>query len=89
MRTALVVTALISLLITSVVLALKLWVSLTGVTLSGHGWAALWLWVGLSSTLGMGLMRLVYHSDRSGKDDEAAEWDLSQDPLNNPWTRRW
>lgn len=88
MRTAIVITALLSLLTVSVIFALKLWFALTGVELSGHGWAAMGLGIVLTMVLGVGLMRLSFYSERSGKDDEAAEWDLSQDPGANPWARR-
>lgn len=88
MRTAIVLTALLSLLLASVIFAFKLWFALNGVELSGHGWAAMGIGTVLTLVLGVGLMRLSFYSERSGKDDEAAEWDLSRDPLNNPWMRQ-
>ena len=52
---------------------LVLWVSndFAGLGLSGHGVAALILGSVLSSALAIGLMALVFHSDRSGQDERA------------------
>lgn len=38
--------------------------------MSAHGWIAMGLGVLLTSGLGVGLMGLVFYSDRSRKDDE-------------------
>ena len=42
-----------------------------GGNLSGHGWIAYALGATLTSALGIGLMALVFHSDRSGRDESA------------------
>ena len=39
--------------------------------LGTHGWIAFTLGVVVTSALGVGLMALVFHSDRSGQDDRA------------------
>jgi len=44
-------------------------VAVGGFQMSGHGWAALLLGVGLSLVLGIGLMALTFYSSRSGGDD--------------------
>ena len=36
-----------------------------------HGWIAFTLGVGVTSALGVALMALVFHSDRSGQDEKA------------------
>jgi hypothetical protein len=36
-----------------------------------HGWIAFTLGVVVTSLLGVGLMALVFHSDRSGQDESA------------------
>jgi hypothetical protein len=42
-----------------------------GGNLSVHGWIALTLGTVLTSALGVALMALVFHSDRSGRDESA------------------
>ena len=42
-----------------------------GGNLSGHGWVAYGLGAVLTSALGIGLMALVFYSDRSGRDESA------------------
>ena len=42
--------------------------------LSLAGWIAYGLGVVLTSVLGVGLMALVFYSDRSGRDESAGNW---------------
>jgi hypothetical protein len=42
-----------------------------GAELGFHGWVAMILGMTVTSALGVALMALVFHSDRSGQDDSA------------------
>lgn len=42
-----------------------------GANLGMHGWIAISLGMAVTSALGVGLMALVFHSDRSGQDESA------------------
>jgi hypothetical protein len=64
-------------LLASGALAYRVWASMEGVEMSGHGFMALALGVVLSLVVGVGLMMLVFHSHRSGHDDDV------RDPLND------
>jgi hypothetical protein len=44
-----------------------------------HGWIAFTLGVVITSALGVGLMALVFHSDRSGQDERAGGGGLNSD----------
>ena len=44
----------------------------TDTDLGFHGWIAFTLGVVLTCALGIGLMALVFHSDRSGQDERAS-----------------
>ncbi len=50
-----------------------------GLGLTAHGYVALTLGVVLTSALGVGLMALVFHSNRSGRDDDVYRIDRSAD----------
>jgi hypothetical protein len=56
------------LLVGAVAVALYTWDQLAGVTMSIHGIIALVLGVVISLALGMGLMALVFYSNRKGYD---------------------
>lgn len=49
--------------------AWQLWTAVTDVNLGFHGWTALILGVVLSLALGIGLMFLVFYSNRKGYDE--------------------
>ena len=53
------------------VIMLLVWVmgGFEGANLGFHGWVAIVLGMVLTSVLGVVLMALVFHSDRSGRDD--------------------
>ncbi|MDJ0949443.1 MAG: hypothetical protein QNJ94_11025 [Alphaproteobacteria bacterium] len=68
MRTALLAIFFGALLTVAVSGTIYFWLKYNDVELSGHGFAALILGVVVSIGLGVGLMRLVYLSDRKGFD---------------------
>lgn len=68
LQTVLLAIFLGALLLLSVSGALYFWLAYNDVEMSGHGIFALILGVGVSLALGIGLMRLVYISDRKGFD---------------------
>jgi hypothetical protein len=47
--------------------------------MSVNGWIAFTLGVVVTSALGVGLMALVFHSERSGQDERASEGRLGPD----------
>lgn len=51
-----------------------------GLGLTAHGYVALALGVVLTSALGVGLMALVFYSNRSGRDDDAYRIASSDEP---------
>ena len=68
MRTILLIILLGGFLTLSIAGAIYFWLQFNDVELSGHGITALILGVVVSLALGIGLMRLVYESDRRGFD---------------------
>lgn len=58
-------------LLIAVAFAWYVWQALGDVAISGHGLIALALGVSISFLLGVGLMSLVFYSNRHGYDDEA------------------
>ena len=73
MKAFLLAVALGSILLLAVILGLRSWISLAEVDLGFHGMVALVLGVALSLALGIGLMGLVFYSNRSGYDERAHE----------------
>ncbi len=73
MKTILLIVVLGSLLIGSVIWAVRFWAAFGEVQFGGHGIVALALGVLLSLALGIGLMFLVFYSNRHGHDDEAGK----------------
>ena len=69
MRTALVLAVLLILFALSAGWALYAWMSLDNVQMSGHGYAAMALGIVFSLALGIGLMGLMFYSNRHGYDD--------------------
>jgi hypothetical protein len=56
-------------LIFAIVYAWQFWARLSNVEMGVHGWAALILGVVFSLALGVGLMFLIFYSNRRGYDD--------------------
>ena len=73
MKTIMLIVALGSLLIGSVIWAVRYWTTFEEVQFGGHGFIALALGVVLSLALGIGLMFLVFYSNRRGHDDEVGK----------------
>jgi len=71
MRTAFILTVLLGLLAASVGVAVWAWRELDDAAISWHGVIALWLGAGLTFLLGVGLMALLFLSNRRGYDDRA------------------
>ncbi|HEY8335844.1 MAG TPA: hypothetical protein VIQ05_18805 [Tardiphaga sp.] len=55
----------------AIVWSMMAWTSAEGVTMSIHGWIALWLGTIFSLVIGCGLMALMFYSSRSGYDETA------------------
>ncbi|MGI9416174.1 MAG: hypothetical protein ACR2PM_21060 [Hyphomicrobiales bacterium] len=70
--TGLTIITLLALLAACTAVAVYLWTSLEDVAMSGHGWAAMILGVVISFALGVGLMMLVFISNRRGYDDDVS-----------------
>lgn len=73
MKAILLIVVLSSLLIGSVIWAVRYWTAFDGIQFGGHGFVALILGVLLSVILGAGLMFLVFYSSRHGHDDEVGK----------------
>jgi len=69
MKTIVLLVTLVTLLTLAVGSAVVLWLELDGVEIGTHGLIALGLGIGVSLALGVGLMRLVYWSNKRGFDD--------------------
>lgn len=65
-----------------VLVMLTVWLmgGLEGVALGFHGWVALALGTTLTSALGVALMALVFHSNRSGQDDSVGRAGRGREP---------
>ena len=70
--TGLTVLTLLGLLAACTAVAVYLWTSLKGVEMSGHGWAAMILGIIFTLVLGVGLMALVFISNKRGYDDDVS-----------------
>ena len=70
--TGLTVLTLLGLLAACTAVAVYLWISLEGVEMSGHGWAAMILGIIFTLVLGVGLMALVFISNKRGYDDDVS-----------------
>jgi hypothetical protein len=71
MGTMIVLTALLGLLAWALWIMITVWTG-TDATMSGHGWAALILGVVFSCIIGIGLMSLIFFSNRGGYDEPPA-----------------
>jgi hypothetical protein len=80
MRTIALITLFGSLLAVAGFVAVSSWNELAGAQLSWHGYLALGLGAGLSTALGVGLMALVFYSNRRGHDEFA--YGASNEPNN-------
>ncbi len=63
---------LIGLLVASTGVGVYLWTSMGDVEMSGHGWTAMIAGIILSLVVGVGLMALVFISNRRGYDDNVS-----------------
>ena len=70
MKTFIIVAGLVCLLVAAAAIALFQWFKFDEVQMSGHGYVAMGLGVGFSLLLGVGLMALVFYSNRHGYDDD-------------------
>jgi hypothetical protein len=70
------------LLIATIVWAVSIWNSASGVEMSKHGWIALGLGTFFSLLVGCGLMALMFYSSRSGHDDAADPFRKREPPAN-------
>ena len=70
--TGITVFVLVALLAATTAVGIYLWTSLEGVEMSGHGWAAMILGILFSLGIGIGLMALVFISNRRGYDDRVS-----------------
>lgn len=70
--TAVVAVTLLGLLAASAGVGLYLWSSLEGVEMSVHGWVAMIAGILLSLVVGVGLMTLVFISNKRGYDDNVS-----------------
>ena len=73
MKTIILIIILSGLLIGSVIWAVRYWAAFGEVQFGTHGVVALVLGVLLSLALGIGLMFLVFYSNRRGHDDEVGK----------------
>lgn len=73
MKTIILIVVLSGLLIGSVIWAARYWAAFGEVQFGAHGIIALVLGVLLSLALGIGLMFLVFYSNRHGHDDEVGK----------------
>ena len=71
MRSALILLVLFGMLVASTGIAIWAWLEAGKAAISFHGWIALGLGIGLTLLVGMGLMALVFYSNRSGHDERA------------------
>jgi hypothetical protein len=77
MTTARIVAAMIAAVAAVIALTVYTWVQMGGTfAISWHGILAMVRGVGLSLALGIGLMALVFYSNRSGHDDEVGRQDF-------------
>lgn len=67
-QTLLLIAVLGALVAATIWVAVDTWTAIDA-EMSWHGWLALFLGVVLTAALGVGLMRLVFYSSRSGHDD--------------------
>lgn len=72
MGTVVLVITLLGLLVASTGVGVYLWTSMGDVEMSGHGWTAMIAGIVLSLVVGVGLMSLVFISNRRGYDDEVS-----------------
>lgn len=70
--TVVLVITLLGLLVASTGVGIYLWISMGDVEMSGHGWTAMIAGIVLSLVVGVGLMSLVFISNRRGYDDEVS-----------------
>jgi hypothetical protein len=76
MTPARIVATMIAVVAAVIALTAYTWVQMGGTfAISWHGILAMVLGVGLSLALGIGLMALVFYSNRSGHDDEVGRHD--------------
>ncbi|MFP4518507.1 MAG: hypothetical protein ACLFQ5_03535 [Oceanicaulis sp.] len=67
-QTLLLIAVMVVLVAATIWVAVDTW-SAIDAQMSWHGWLALFLGVVLTAALGVGLMRLLFYSSRSGHDD--------------------
>lgn len=67
----LILTALVVILVVTIVWAISVWGAAGDAVMSTHGWIALGLGTFFSLLIGCGLMALMFFSSRSGHDDIA------------------
>ncbi len=70
--TGITVATLLALLAACTAVAVYLWTSMKGVEMSAHGWAAMIIGIIFTLGLGVGLMALVFISNKRGYDDEVS-----------------
>lgn len=73
MRRLLVIGGVALLLVAIAAAIVPLWMMSAGMSLSGHGYAAVFLTIFFSFVVGGGLMFLIFYSARHGFDDAAHE----------------
>ena len=69
MPTILLAAILIAFLVGATVWSVWVWTSMGSVAMSGHGYAAMVLMIVVCVALGVGLMALVFYSNRKGYDE--------------------
>lgn len=70
--TIVLVVTLVGLLAASTAVGVYLWTSMEGVEMSAHGWTAMIFGILASLGVGVGLMALVFISNRRGYDDRVS-----------------
>ena len=71
MKTFVLIAALLGLLLLALIGAALMWIEAGDVDMSLHGFIALTLGIVLTLALGVGLMALMFYSNRHGHDDRA------------------
>ena len=70
--TVLLAVTLVGLLVASTAIGVYLWTSMGDVEMSAHGWTAMIAGILLALFVGVGLMALVFISNRRGYDDDVS-----------------